>query len=450
MKRNYMDGYQKKSNHLLNETEFEIQHLKQQLNIRNKLFNETVIKMHVLQKELLDLNNFNDQLFQSIQDIIIVTDNQNNIIKINSSLSNVLGFKISDLIGKQIDEFFEKSIEEINFKNIDSNYSGEFVDKSSRRLPVMISKFDFNNVNNESIGSIYIIKDMTDIKNTELELKKAHIQLKKINHELEERVRIRTKEIHHLLKQKEDFINQIGHDLKNPLGPLLNLIPMMAEMEEDQKKKEIFNVIMKNTTHMKNLVNKTVKIAELNAPETKFSYEDINIFNVVNDVVEQNKFLFQKNSLKVENNIPEDTWISGDKLQITELFDNLLNNAGKYSNGPGCITVDVKEEHGDVTFYVKDTGIGMTKDQIGHVFDEFYKADSSRHDFDSSGLGMSICKRIVEKHGGHIWVESEGLGKGSTIFLAFPKKPGLQETKIEHNSYEDISHEIDLVLKTKN
>jgi signal transduction histidine kinase len=70
---------------------------------------------------------------------------------------------------------------------------------------------------------------------------------------------------------------------------------------------------------------------------------------------------------------------------------------------------------------VKDTGIGLESDQMKHVFEEFFKADSSRHDLESTGLGLPICKRIVEKHGGRMWVESQGKGKGSTFF--FTLKP---------------------------
>ena len=70
---------------------------------------------------------------------------------------------------------------------------------------------------------------------------------------------------------------------------------------------------------------------------------------------------------------------------------------------------------------VKDTGLGMNNDQLNHVFDEFYKADKARHDFESSGLGLSICKRIVEKHGGRIWAESPGNNRGTTMFFTIPK-----------------------------
>jgi signal transduction histidine kinase len=86
----------------------------------------------------------------------------------------------------------------------------------------------------------------------------------------------------------------------------------------------------------------------------------------------------------------------------------------------GTITIDAKQDKDFVTVSVKDTGIGIAKAQLSRIFDEFYKADWARHDFDSSGLGLAICKRIVERHGGKIWAESSGEGKGTTMFFTLP------------------------------
>ena len=79
----------------------------------------------------------------------------------------------------------------------------------------------------------------------------------------------------------------------------------------------------------------------------------------------------------------------------------------------GTVTIDSKNGDGFVIVSVKDTGIGMSNGAVGHIFDEFYKVDDSRYDLNSSGLGLSICKRIVERHGGTIWAESAGKGKGT-------------------------------------
>ncbi|MDY6964441.1 MAG: PAS domain S-box protein [Halobacteriota archaeon] len=106
-----------------------------------------------------------------------------------------------------------------------------------------------------------------------------------------------------------------------------------------------------------------------------------------------------------------------------EIIDNLISNAVKYSyEGGGTITINSKNCDDFVIVSVKDTGVGMAGEELSQIFDEFYKADASRHDLDSSGLGLSICKRIVEKQGGKIWAESSGEGKGSTFYFTIPKK----------------------------
>jgi len=86
----------------------------------------------------------------------------------------------------------------------------------------------------------------------------------------------------------------------------------------------------------------------------------------------------------------------------------------------GCLSFDAEENDDIVKVSMRDTGIGISEDQMDHIFDEFYKADPSRHDLNSSGLGLTICKRIVEKHGGEIWAESEGIGKGATFYFTVP------------------------------
>jgi signal transduction histidine kinase len=102
-------------------------------------------------------------------------------------------------------------------------------------------------------------------------------------------------------------------------------------------------------------------------------------------------------------------------MEFNELVDNLLINAVKFTPGKGSIVFKAEKKKDFVKISITDSGIGLTPEQIEHVFEEFYKVDPSRHDLDSSGLGLSICKRIVEKHGGTIWVESPGLEKGSTF-----------------------------------
>ena len=117
-------------------------------------------------------------------------------------------------------------------------------------------------------------------KNLELtnkELNEAQNKLSEMNKYLEEKVKKRTQEVETLLRQKNDFINQLGHDLKTPLGPLINLIPLLKNKEKNSKKKEILDVLHQDVEYMKNLVVNTLELARLNSPKTKFSFKRINL-----------------------------------------------------------------------------------------------------------------------------------------------------------------------------
>jgi signal transduction histidine kinase len=248
----------------------------------------------------------------------------------------------------------------------------------------------------------------------------AREELHVLNKNLEERVKERTKDVEKLLKQKDEFINQLGHDLKNPLGPLINLIPLLEEKENDSAKKEILTVLHRNADYMKNLVVKTLDLAVLNSPNTRFSIEQLKLFEEVDQIIENKKILFDGNKIRISNKIDHKLSIKADRLRLEELLTNIFENSVKYSNENCLITINAEQTNDFVKISIADNGIGMTKEQIERIFDEFYKADSARHDIQNTGLGMSICKRIVEKQGGSIWVESPGPGKGTTVFFTLP------------------------------
>ncbi len=277
------------------------------------------------------------------------------------------------------------------------------------------------------------LNDLANVANNAIKI------ITDMNTNLEQKVIERTNKIDALLKQKDDFINQLGHDLKNPLNPLVNLLPILEKNEQNQKNKEIIGVLNRNVNYMKNLVTKTIELARLNSPKTKFYFEDINLVTELNTVIDNNKMILNQNHIEIKNNSPDNIMVSVDKLRFDELINNLLNNAVKYTDGSGTIQIDAKPDQSFVMVSIKDTGIGMTDQQLQNIFNEFYKADASRHDFDSSGLGLSICKRIVEKHNGKIWAESEGLGKGSIFYFTVPTS----KLKNERESLENIYREVD-------
>jgi signal transduction histidine kinase len=252
------------------------------------------------------------------------------------------------------------------------------------------------------------------------DLIKARRDLNTLNKNLEKIIKERTEEVEQLLKQKDEFINQLSHDLKTPLMPLTILIPILEKKEKDPKKLEYYQVIRRNLEYMKNIAIKTLELAKLNSPKTKFTHEKIDLIDDIKRIIQNKKTIFQHKNLKIKNNIKNNYLVKADKLRFEELILNLLENSVKFSNESGTITIDAEKDKDYVKISIKDTGIGMTNKQIKYTFEEFYKADKSRHDFDGSGLGLTICKRIVERHNGKIWLESPGLGKGTTVFFTLP------------------------------
>jgi signal transduction histidine kinase len=278
----------------------------------------------------------------------------------------------------------------------------------------------FMKKDDKHLGLLVIARDITDRKKAEKELREAHNRLYSLNEELEKKVEERTAEVKKLLKQKDEFINQLGHDLKNPLNPIINLLPLINKQVYNPNLKEQLKIVMKNVDFMKNLVIKTIELAKLNSPDTEFVLEDTNLTYEINNTIEKNQLVIRDKNIEIINKINEKIIIKADKLRLNELLDNLIINSIKFCPNGGIITFDGRDNEDFITISIKDTGIGLENQQLNHIFDEFFKADKSRHDFDSSGLGLTICKRIVEKHGGTIWAESPGIGKGTTIFFTLP------------------------------
>ena len=347
----------------------------------------------------------------------------------SGKVKEILGYEPSELIGKthfdlmpedeakRVGEIFKEIISEkkpiVDLENWNLSKQGEKVNLLTNGVPLL-------NESGELIGYRGVNKDITKHKIAEEELKKAHEMLMVVNNDLERKVEERTAEIEKLLKHKDEFIGQLGHDLKNPLGPLINLIPILEKKETDPESKKILEILNRNANHMKNLVVNTIELGRLNSPNVKLNIENTNLLDELNNIIKRNSLLFEENNIEIENKADKNIIVKTDKLRLTELFDNLISNSVKYSPDGGTITIDAKQDKDFVTVSIKDIGMGMTEEQLTHIFDEFYKADEARHDFDSSGLGLPICKRIVEKHGGKIWAESLGEGKGTTMFFTLP------------------------------
>ncbi len=420
------------------------------------------------EEELEKTKGHFQMLFNTMVDPVVIVDSRGKFLEITDRVEEITGFKKEELLGKS---FVRTNIvtgksKRTLLKSLIKRMAGiklvpyevEVLTKDGEKIPfeVNAAKIDymgksadmvvFRNISDRKKAEEKLKKKNEELDNRtaelnamnsqltamNVELKEAHEIVRNMNSELEQKIEERTEKIGKLLQQKDEFINQLGHDLKTPLTPLVALTPLLRKSVGDKPELiKIVDTLVNSTNHMKNMVDKTLQLANLNSSKVTFEFEETNLVSEINDAIENNQYLLDENNMDVKNMVDEEIIVHVDKLQLDVVFNNLFTNAIKYSkDSKGNIVIDVKKTKDDdeIIVSVKDDGIGITSEQQEHIFDEFYKVDSSRHDLDSSGLGLAICKHIVEHHGGRIWVESYGPGRGCTFYFTL-KTGGKKDEK---------------------
>lgn len=277
---------------------------------------------------------------------------------------------------------------------------------------------DYSFINEEGL------EEKTDkLKKLEQKLVETEKKLNELNKNLEQKVIDRTVEVNKLLIHKSMFIDNLSHDLGTPLTPLRTLLPLIKEEVKNPEIKEMVETCIRNVEYISRVVSNTRELAELSSINLLLKKE--NLFDIINELHKKYEVVFKSCNIKVQNNIDKNVFVKTEKNRLIQVFDHILSNAiNSMIKQGGILTFEsknvTKESEHFVQISVKDTGVGLTQEQVNQIFDDFYKTDESRHKLDSTGLGLTICKNIIEKHNGKIWADSHGKGTGTTIYFTIP------------------------------
>ncbi|NTW81439.1 MAG: PAS domain S-box protein [Geobacteraceae bacterium] len=254
------------------------------------------------------------------------------------------------------------------------------------------------------VGGIESIRDITEYKKAEQEKIRLESQL-------------------HQAQMMENVVIRLGHDLKSPLTPLFVMLSLLKKRltEPDMIKK--VDMCLKNATSIKNLADKASILATLTSRTKQYELETVSIASIVDQSLADCADLISQKQLDCMNNIDPSIVAPVVPTQLRVLFVNLISNAVQFSSEKSAIVVSAERDDEAVVISVRDDGIGINPAHLEHIFDEFFKVDESRHDLDTSGLGLSICKQIVRNHHGRIWAESSGTGKGTAIKFTINEHP---------------------------
>jgi len=311
-----------------------------------------------------------------------------------------------------------------------SSATSKALEKTKKQLEIEVKKRT-QNLEKSKLYLDKIVKERTKelegakkgVENQNVELVQKTVELNEIKNQLEDRnyeLEKANNEITEILKMKTDFMNRAAHDLRTPLTPITILVPIIKKKVSDEKLRKDLTVVENNANYLNQLVSELIILIKMQSGTVEYKYEKIIMDEMIDEVIKNEESVLKVNRInivkKIQSNLPQ---VNGDRLKLTEVLQNIMSNAIKFMPNGGTLDFEAIKKDNFLYVSIKDSGIGMTKKTLSNLFEPFFKADQSRHS-QGSGLGLNICKIIVENHKGKIWAESRGLGKGTTITFTLP------------------------------
>jgi len=224
---------------------------------------------------------------------------------------------------------------------------------------------------------------------------------------------------------KTEFFSNLSHELRTPLNVILSAVQLMKTFRKDEhreiKEESCLNIIQQNCYRLLRLVNNLIDITRINSEFFELNLKNCNIVDLVEKItMSVSRYVESKGILLKFDTNTEEKYLACDPEQMERIILNLLSNAVKFTPSEGRIWVKVTDLRKKIVISVKDTGIGIPKEKQKHIFDKFQQVNKSfTRPCEGSGIGLSLVKSLVEKHGGKVGLKSRE-GKGSNFILEFP------------------------------
>jgi PAS domain S-box-containing protein len=434
--------------------------------------------------ELSETKDYLDNIIENSLDGIVIGDSTGNIIRVNESLLKLLGYPREEIIGKHVmelsimetgeyesitgeivtigKEVFEearKIIYETLFEEGKiSNWNNYYLRKDGKIVCIEQNIFYLYNKEGDIIGSVGINRDITLRKKQEEELKKAYDELEKRVEERTSQLMQAKEEAETSNRTKSDFLANMSHELRTPLNHIIGFTEIVVDKRcggLNESQEEYLNDVLKSSRHLLALINDILDLSKVEAGKFELDPTEVDPRLLLDNCLVMFKEKAMKHGIKLTSHIdhiPET--ITVDERKMKQIVYNILANAMKFTPDGGSVSVDAqmvnclvrpglrsgdpeglkiisggngtgeikgKKHRQCVQFSVADSGIGIKPEDQDRIFDPFEQADgSSSRKYQGTGLGLPLTRKLVELHGGRMWVESEGAGKGATFSFIIP------------------------------
>jgi signal transduction histidine kinase/ActR/RegA family two-component response regulator len=224
-------------------------------------------------------------------------------------------------------------------------------------------------------------------------------------------------------RRKDEFLAMLGHELRNPLSPLVTSIELLRLRGTGQGVPEgLLAIMARQTSQLTRLVEDLLDVSRVSRGRIELRREELSLCEILNDALEESRALVNERRHEVRVvGTGEPLTVNGDRARLMQVFGNLLNNAAKYMDPGGLITVTFSRENQNAVVRLQDTGIGISAEMLPRIFDLFTQAPVSLDRAQGGlGIGLTLVRTLVELHGGSVSVASAGLGHGSTVCVSLP------------------------------
>lgn len=225
---------------------------------------------------------------------------------------------------------------------------------------------------------------------------------------------------------KKDFVANVSHELRTPLASIKGYAETLLDggLEEKETLREFLRVIDRHATRMSRLIDDLLVLSRLESHQMTFQFAPVDMNELVSSTVSGFGKQAGDKGLKLSCRLPEGLPKAlGDRDRLEQVIINLLDNAIKYTHSGGAVNIETSLDNGSVRVLVRDTGLGIPKNDIPRIFERFYRVDKARsRELGGTGLGLAIVKHIIQAHNGRVFVESEQ-HKGSTFSFSIKAHP---------------------------
>jgi PAS domain S-box-containing protein len=394
------------------------------LNSLKKLFGEEDLK---LDSDSLDETEKRAELFRALienqgEGVGIVDENEIFYFA-NPAAHRIFGVKDNELIGKSIKDFASEAQlmtflnqTEIRKNGEKSTYEAEIIRHDGQVRVLSINATPRFSKSGEYLGAFGIFIDVTDLKKSELELKKAKEDAERAN------------------RGKSDFLAFVSHEIRTPMSGVIGVSDLLLETSLSSKQKYLVDMIRISGENMMLLLNDILDFSKLEYGKFKLEIGTISL----SETIEESLKLFSPAALEkkigmsynIKRGVPG--YIKTDEKRLKQILANLLSNAIKYTNhGDIELKVETRKkatDHIELLFSIKDTGIGISEELLKKLFTPYEQdEDNISRKYQGTGLGLAICKKMTELLGGSIWVDSKK-GLGTTFFFTIKAELSLEHS----------------------